>query len=118
MKMISSLKRQDLYEVSIGLGKESYENENDWLNDGDGDFGAICLSLSPSLHYLIDYAKQPKDLWTKLDRTFGKQNEDHNSTLDITSNTTRVIYSKFSASTLSDEVVQDEDEAESSTHSI
>ena len=29
LKMISSLKRQDLYEVSIGLGKESYENEND-----------------------------------------------------------------------------------------
>ena len=28
MKMIASLKREDLYEVSIGLGKESYENEN------------------------------------------------------------------------------------------
>ena len=35
MKMIASLKRQDLYEVSIGLGKESYEDENDWLNDGE-----------------------------------------------------------------------------------
>ena len=32
--MISSLKRQCLYEVSIGIGKESYEDENDWLNDG------------------------------------------------------------------------------------
>ena len=38
MKMIASLKRQDLYEVSIGLGKESYENDNDWLNDGDKAF--------------------------------------------------------------------------------
>ena len=46
--MISSLKGQDLYEVSIGLGKESYENENDWLNDGDRAFGTICLALSPS----------------------------------------------------------------------
>ena len=45
--MISSLKSQDLYEVSIGLGKESYDNENDWLNDGDAAFGAIGLSLSP-----------------------------------------------------------------------
>ena len=27
LKMIASLKIQDLYEVSIGLGKESYENE-------------------------------------------------------------------------------------------
>ena len=34
------------------------------------------------------------------------------------SRTTRVIYSKFSSSTLSDEVVQDEEEAESSTQSI
>ena len=38
--------------------------------------------------------------------------------MEITSNTTRVIYSKVSASTLFDEVVQDEDEAESSTQSI
>ena len=29
LKMISSLKRQGLYEVSIGLGKYSYEYEND-----------------------------------------------------------------------------------------
>ena len=38
MKMISSLKRQDIYEVSIGLGKVSYEEENDWINEGDRDF--------------------------------------------------------------------------------
>ena len=41
--MIASLKRQGLYEVSIGLGKESYEYENDLLNDGDRDFGTICV---------------------------------------------------------------------------
>ena len=53
-----------------------------------------------------------------MDRTFGKHNEDHNSTLEIKASTTRVIHSKLSATTLSDEVVQDEDEAKSSTHSI
>ena len=53
-----------------------------------------------------------------MDRTIGKHNEDHNSTLEITSSTTRVLYSKFSTSTLSNEVVQDEEEAESSTQSI
>ena len=118
--MIASLKRKGLYEVSIGLGKESYENqnENEWLNDGDRAFGAICLALSPSLRYLIGSAEYPKDLWTKLDRTFGKNNEDHNRTLEITSSTTRVLYSKFLASTLSDEFFQDEEEAESSTQSI
>ena len=101
--------------MSIGFGKDSYENENDWLNDNDRDFGAIGLALSPSLYYLIGSAEYPKEVWTKLDRTFGKHNEDHNSTLEIIANTTRVIYSKFSASTLSDEDVQDEEEAETST---
>ena len=106
--MISYLKRQDLYELYIGLGKESYKNQNVWLNEGDRDFGAICLALSPILHYLIGSVEYPKDLWTKLDRTFGKHNEDHNRNLEITPNTTRVLYSKLSASTLSDEVVLDE----------
>ena len=62
--MISSLRIQSLYEVSIGLGKEYYEDENDWLNDSDRDFGTICLAFSPILRYLIDSVEYPKDLWT------------------------------------------------------
>ena len=62
--MISSLKRQGIYEISIGLGKESFQDENDWLNDDDIDFGTICLGFSPSLRYLIDLVEYPKDLWT------------------------------------------------------
>ena len=116
--MITSLKRGGIYEVSIGLGKESYANDNDQINSGDRYFGAICLALSASLHYLNGSAEYPKDIWTKLDGTFGKNNEEHNNTLEITSSTRRFLYSKFSASTLSDEVVQYEDEVESSTHSI
>ena len=73
---------------------------------------------SPILRYLVKSVEYPKDLWTKLDRTFGKHNEENNSNLEIMPNTTRVIYSKFSASTLSNEVVQDEEEAKSSTQSI
>ena len=64
LKMISYLKRQGLYEVSIGLGKESYRDENDWINDVDRDFGRICLAFSPSLCYLIDSVDDPKYLWT------------------------------------------------------
>ena len=92
--------------MSIGLGKESYETENDYLNDSDRAYGAIGLALSPSLYYLIiGSAEYPKEVWTILDKTFGKHNEDNNSTLEITSSTTRVLYSKVSASTRSDEVV-------------
>ena len=116
--MIASLKRRGLYEVSIGLGRESYENVNDQLNDCDRAFGTIGLALDDSLYYPIDFADHPKDLWTKLDRTFGKNNEDHNRTLESTPNTIRVLNSKLSASTLSDEVVQYEEEAESSAQSI
>ena len=76
------------------------------------------MAFSPILRYLIDSIEYPKDLQTKLDRTFGKKNEDHYSTMEITPTTTRVIYSKVSASILFDEFVQDEEEAKSSTQSI
>ena len=93
MKMTASLKRQDLYEVSIGIGRETYENENDWLNDGDRAFGTVCLALDDSLYYLsLGSVEYPKEVWTILDKTFGKHNEDHNSTLEITASTTRVIH--------------------------
>ena len=116
--MISSLKRQGLYELSIGISKESYEDENEFLNDDDKAFGTISLAFSPSLCYLIDYAKYPKDLQIELDRTFGKHNEDNSSNFEITPSTTRVLSSKVPTSILSDEVVQDEEEAESSSQSI
>ena len=63
--MISYPKRQGHYEVSIGLGKDSYKYENEWLNDGDRDFGTIGMAFwkSPSLHYLIESTEYPKDLW-------------------------------------------------------
>ena len=62
LKMISSQKRQDLYEISIGVAEESYEELSDWLNDCDREIGAICLAISPSMRYLIDSVEYPKDL--------------------------------------------------------
>ena len=109
LKMIAPLKRQGLYEVSIGLGKESFEYENDWLNYGDRAVGAICGAFSRSLRYLTKSVEYPKDLWIELDRTFGKHNEDYYSNLERKLKSKRVIYSKLSTSTLSDEVVQDEE---------
>ena len=111
LKMISYLKRQGLYEISIGAGEDSYEYPSDWLNNCDREIVSICLAISPSMRYLIDSVEYPKDLWIELDRTFGKKNEDHYNNLERTLITTRVIYSKVSASILSDEVVQDEEEA-------
>ena len=76
------------------------------------------LALSPNLRYLSRSIKDPQELWTRLDRTFGMIYEDHNSNLDRTSSTISILDLKISASTLSNEVVQDEEEAEASTQSI
>ena len=98
---------------------KSYEYDKYQLNDGDRDYGAICGTFSQSLLiYLIEFEKYPKDLWIELDRIFGKHNEDCYRNMGSKFRTTRVIYSKVSASTLSDEIVQDEEEAKSSSQSI
>ena len=53
-----------------------------------------------------------------MDKPFGIIDEDHNRTLESTSCTISIPDPKISASTLSDEVVQDEEEAEASTQLI
>ena len=68
------------------------------------------LALSPSLCYLSRSIKDPQELWARLDRTFG-------STWS-TSSTISILDPKSSASTLFDEVVQDEEEVEASTQSL
>ena len=64
LKMIAYLKRRGLYEVSIGIGRETYENENDWISDIDRAFafGSIALALDDDLYFVIDSAEYPKDL--------------------------------------------------------
>ena len=110
MKMISSLKRQGLYDVFIGARKESYEELSDWLNDCDRAFGAICLDVSTSMCYLIDFAKYPKDLWTTLDRVLGKHNEDPSSYVESASSSSMTSLSQdVLASIVSDEVDHDEE---------
>ena len=60
------LRRQKLFLVSIGLGKECFSKIN-WLNKSDGSFGTIATGPSPSLRYLIRSIEDPKELWKRLD---------------------------------------------------
>ena len=47
----------------MGLGKESYEYEKDWINYGDRAYGSICGTFSwIFLIDLIEFAEYPKDL--------------------------------------------------------
>ena len=99
--------RQGLCRVSIGLDKE-YFSKVYWQNISDRAFGTIALGLSRSLRYFIRSIEDSKELWTRLDRTFGVIDEDHNRTLESASRTISILDPKILASTLSDEVVQDE----------
>ena len=108
--MISYIKRQGLYEISIGAREESYEEPSDWLNDCDRTIGAICLAISPSMRYLIDSVDYPKDLWKTLDRVLGKDNEDPSSYVESTYSSSMIYLSQdVSAPTVSDEVDHDEE---------
>ena len=104
--------------MSDGYGRNSFEIDNDWLNAKDKSFEIMKLALSPSLRYLRRSIKDPQELWTRLDRTFGMIDEDHNRTLERISSTISIPDLKISTSTLSDQFVQDEEEAEASTQSI
>ena len=118
VKIIIFLKRQDLLWVSYGFGRKYFESENDWLNAKDVACEIMKLAISPSFPYLSRSTKDPEELWTRLDRTFEMIYEDHDRTLESTSSTISILDPKILASILSDEVVQDEEEAEASTQSI
>ena len=108
--MITSLKRQGLYQISIGVGEESYEEPSDQLNECDREIGAICLAISPRMHYLIDSVEYLKDLQTTLDRVLGKDNEDPSSYVESDSRSSMISLSHdVSTSTVSDEVDHDEE---------
>ena len=109
VKMIGFLNRKKLFSVSDGYGRNSFKSDNDWLNAKDKAFEIMKLALSPSLLYLSRSTKDPEELWTRLDKTFEMIYEDHNSTLESTYSTISILDPKISASTLFDEVVQDEE---------
>ena len=85
------------------------------MNGFDRDFRAICLYISPSMWYLIDSGKYPKDFWTTLDRVLGKDNEDPSSYVESASSSSMISLSQdVFASTVSNEV----DHAEEASHTV
>ena len=105
VKMIGFLHRRKIFWVSDGFGRNSFESDNDWLKAKDKAFEIMELALSPIMRYLSRSIKDPKELWRRLDITFGF------GRTWSTSSTTNILDPKRSASTLSVEVVQDEEEA-------
>ena len=110
LNIISYLKRQGLYDISIGASEESYEEASDWMNDYNRAIRAIFLAISPGVRYLIDSVDYLKDLWTTLDRVLGKDNEDPSSYVESASSSSIISVSQdVSASTFSDKVNHEEE---------
>ena len=66
--MSAHLKRQCLYNLSIGVVNESsYKEKSDWFNDCDTTYGIMCLAMSPKLYYLINSVEYPFELYSNLE---------------------------------------------------
>ena len=76
--MCAYLKRQCLYDVSIGDVREpeSRQEKDTWLNDNDRAYGTMCLAIPPTMCYILDFADYPFELWRNLNEALGMQQED------------------------------------------
>ena len=76
--MCAYLKRQCLYDVSIGAVREleSCQEKDAWLNDNDRAYGTIFLAIPPTMRYLLDSVDYPFELWINLDEALGMQQKD------------------------------------------
>ena len=103
--------------MCLGAGKESYEEEEDWINDCDRAYGSMGMVMSHDMRYLTKSIEYPFELWRNTDRAFGVHKELDNTWRESNTSSS-FLPSNVSASILSKEVVQDEETTESSTHSI
>jgi hypothetical protein len=66
-----------IYRVIMGIEVEPnlvVEKEN-YFNRMDEAYGIICLSIYPKFIFHVESFSTPKEIWTKLDGLFGKQDE-------------------------------------------
>ena len=77
-KMCAYLKRQCIYDVSIGAVREleSCQEKDAWLSDNDRAYGTMCLAIPPTMRYLLDLVDYPFEIWINIDEALGMQEED------------------------------------------
>ena len=117
--MVAYLEIHEIFDFSIGYVEthQYHEEKNDCINDCDSAYEKMCQAMSPKMRCLIDSIEYPFELQSNLDRDFYVQKE-VDDTLSESITSSSVLPSNILASTLSDEVVQVEEMAESSTHSV
>ena len=111
--MCAYLKRQCLYDVSIGAMREpeSCQEKCDWLNDNDTAYGTMCLAIPPTMRYRFYFVDYPFELWRNLDEALWIQ-EEHVSYMESKQMGTSlcVLPPNILASCISQEVVWNEEE--------
>ena len=59
------------------MGQEAEPNsqveKSKWFNKLDEEYGLLCLSISSDLLFHVESSSSPNEVWTKLERLFGKQ---------------------------------------------
>ena len=116
LKMVAYLERHNLLDVSFGAGKESYEDENDWIDDGEREYAKMCMEMTLNMHYLVENDEYSFELWINIDREFGVHKEVDNTWSE--SNTSLSVLSQYVSTTIvSDEFFHDEEVADS-THTV
>ena len=73
--MCAYIKRKCLYDVSIGVVREteSCQEKDSWLSDNDRAYGTMCLAIPHTMCYLLDFADYPLEIWTNIDEALGMQ---------------------------------------------
>ena len=71
--MVAYLESHDLLDVSFGVGKEYYEDENYWLGGGERAYQNMCMVMTLDMCYLMETDEYPFKLWRNTDRAFGVQ---------------------------------------------
>ena len=111
LSMVAYLKIHELFDVSIGaMSLSNFEYENSiWFNNYDRAYGAMCLSIPPRMHYLIDVVEFPNENWSRLDKAFGQHTEEISA--KHWESASDISFQVLPASIISqeDEVMQDEE---------
>ena len=112
-KMFAYIKRHCLYDVSIGAMREpkSCQEKDACLNDNDRAYGTMCLTIPPTMRYILDSTNYPFDLWINLDEALGMQQEDVSYMESKKMGTSFCVLPRMiSASYISQEAVRNEEE--------
>ena len=110
--MCACIKRQYLYDVSIGAVREpeSFQEKDAWLNDNDRAYGTMCLAIPPTMCYILDSVDYPLELWRNLHESLGMQEEDVSYMESKKMGTSLYVLPMILASCICQEGVQNKEE--------